>query len=151
MSDPRHVVAEWQGGLAAVVTARDHELVADEPEAYGGGNGGMMPTELFFAGLASCFCLAVAHVAAKRDIELPGLRVTVDAERVGKELRYSRLRVEVAAIAGEHDLEALVDRAKPFCWVSNMLASDLDVAYVPVILDAVPSNASDPSIRSDAR
>lgn len=142
MSEPRHVEARWQGGLSAVVSAREHELIADEPETYGGGNQGMMPTELFFAGLASCFCLAVAHVAAKRDIELPGLRVSVDAERVGKELRYSRLRVEVAAASGEHDLAGLVERAKPFCWVSNMLASDLEVSYVPVVLDS-PASPSD--------
>jgi putative redox protein len=141
MSAPPHVEARWQGGLSATVTARDHELVADEPEAVGGADAGMMPTELFFAGLASCFCLAVAHVAAKRDIVLPGLRVTVDAERVGGELRYSRLRVEVAAIAGEHDLEALVDRAKPFCWVSNMLSCDLEVTYVSVALDPPPADA----------
>lgn len=141
MSEPRHVEARWQGGLAAVVTARDHELIADEPETYGGGNQGMMPTELFFAGLASCFCLAVAHVAAKRGIELPGLRVSVDAERVGKELRYSRLRVEVAAASGEHDLAALVERAKPFCWVSNMLASDLEISYVPVVLRTPSADA----------
>ncbi|HEV2058971.1 MAG TPA: OsmC family protein [Solirubrobacteraceae bacterium] len=141
MSEPRHVEARWQGGLSAVVSARDHELIADEPETYGGGNQGMMPTELFFAGLASCFCLAVAHVAAKRGIELPGLRVSVDAERVGKELRYSRLRVEVAAASGEHDLAALVERAKPFCWVSNMLASDLEISYVPVVLRTPSADA----------
>ncbi|MBW3609102.1 MAG: hypothetical protein KY463_12255, partial [Actinobacteria bacterium] len=50
---------------------------------------------------------------------------------------------EVAAASGEHDLAALVERAKPFCWVSNMLASDLDVSYVPVVLDAPPANPSD--------
>jgi putative redox protein len=141
MSEPLHVEARWQGGLSATVTARDHELVADEPEASGGADAGMMPTELFLAGLTSCFCLAVAHVAAKREIVLPGLRVTVDAERLGSELRYSRLRVEVAAIAGEHDLEALVERAKPFCWVSNMLSRDLEVTYVPVVLDPPPADA----------
>jgi uncharacterized OsmC-like protein len=141
MSEPLHVEARWEGGLSAIATARDHELVADEPEAFGGADAGMMPTEIFFAGLTSCFCLAVAHVAAKRDIVLPGLRVTVDAERVGSELRYSRLRLEVAAIAGEHDLQALVDRAKPFCWVSNMLSRDLEVTYVPVVLDPPPADA----------
>lgn len=141
MSEPLHVEARWQDGLSATVAARDHELVADEPEDAGGADAGMMPTELFFAGLASCFCLAVAHVAAKRDIVLPGLSVAVDAERVGSELRYSRVRVEVAAIAGEHDLAALVERAKPFCWVSNMLSSDLEVTYVPVVLDPPPADA----------
>ena len=141
MSATRHVEAVWDGGLAAVVTARSHELLADEPESAGGRDAGMMPTELFFAGLASCFCLAVAHVAAKRDIELPGLRVTVDAERVGRELRYSRLRVEVCALPGDHDLAALVERAKPFCWVSNMLADDLEVSYVSTVLHAPPADA----------
>lgn len=141
MTDPRHIEARWTGALSAVVSARDHEVIADEPEAAGGANQGMMPTELFFAGLSSCFCLAVAHVAAKRDIELPGLRVTVDAERVGKELRYSRLRVEVSAFPGDYDLAALVERAKPFCWVSNMLANDLEVSYVTTVLDAPPADA----------
>ncbi len=141
MGDRRHVEARWNGGLSATVTARDHELVADEPEASGGADQGMMPTEVFLAGLASCFCLAVAHVAAKRDIELPGLRVTVDAERVGKELRYSRLRLEVAAFPGEHDLSALVDRAKSFCWVSNMLSDDLEVSYVSTVLDPPAADA----------
>jgi uncharacterized OsmC-like protein len=111
----------------------------------------MMPTELLFAALSTCFCLAVAHVAAKRDIELPGLRVTVDAERIGRELRYGRVRVEIAAAAGEHDLAKLVERAKPFCWVSNMLANDLEVTYVPVVLQSAASTPSDPSGASDAR
>ena len=141
MSEPLHVEARWQGGLSATVTARGHELVADEPEAYGGADAGMMPTELFFAALTSCFCLAVAHVAAKRDIVLPGLRVTVDAERIGRELRYGRVRVQIEALAGDHDLAALVERAKPFCWVSNMLANDIEVSYVPVVLDTPRADA----------
>lgn len=135
MGDSLHVEARSTGTLSAVVTAREHEVRVDEPLHVGGEDRGMMPTELMVSGLASCFCLAVAHVARKRDIELPGLRVTVDAERIGRELRYGRLRIEVAAASGEHDLAALVERAKPFCWVSNMLSSDLEVSYVPLVLD----------------
>ena len=75
-----------------------------------------------------------AHVAAKREVTLPRLKVTVDAERQGSELRYGRLRVEVAAVAGEAQLAAFVERARRFCWVSNMLAEDLEVLYVPTAL-----------------
>lgn len=139
MGDTLHVEARWTGGLSAVASAREHEVHVDEPAAAGGGDSGMMPTELMLSGLATCFCLAVAHVAAKRDIELPGLRVVVDGERIGRELRYGRLRVEVAAGAGEHDLEALVARAKQFCWVSNMLSPELDVTYASVVLADPPS------------
>lgn len=143
MSEALHVRATRSGPLSATVLAREHEVVADEPAAVGGSDAGMMPTELLFAALSSCFCLAIAHVAAKREIELPGLRVSVDAERIGRELRYGRVRVEIAAVAGEHDLAALVERAKPFCWVSNMLANDIEVAYVPVVLPSAPAEPSD--------
>lgn len=142
MGEARRVQARWTGGLGAVASARHHEVRVDEPVAFGGRDAGMMPTELLLSALASCFCLAVAHVAAKRDVELPGLTVTVDGERVGKELRYGRLRVEVAAHAGEHDLDALVARAKPFCWVSNMLSPELEVSYRAVVLaDPEPTDA----------
>jgi putative redox protein len=137
----RHVEARRSGPLSAVVTARDHELIADEPLDAGGEDRGMMPTELIFAALSSCFCLAVAHVAAKRDIELSDLRVSVDAERIGRELRYGRVRVQIEAVAGDHDLAAHVERAKPFCWVSNMLAPDIEVSYVPVVLDSSDADA----------
>jgi putative redox protein len=141
VADVLHVQATRTGPLSAAVTAREHELSVDEPASVGGEDAGMMPTEVFFAGLASCFCLAVAHVAAKRDIDVPGLRVSVDAERLGRELRYRRIRVEVSADAGDHDLAALVERAKPFCWVSNMLDPDLEVTYVPVVLDSPAADA----------
>jgi len=141
VGESRHVEARHDGPLSAIVTARGHELIADEPLDVGGRDRGMMPTELIFAALSSCFCLAVAHVAAKRDIELADLRVSVDAERIGRELRYGRVRVQIEAVAGEHDLAALVERAKPFCWVSNMLAPDIEVSYVPVVLDSPRADA----------
>ncbi len=141
MGESLHVEARQTGPLSAVVTAREHELVADEPLDAGGQNQGMMPSELLFAALSSCFCLAVAHVASKREINLHDLCVSVDAERVGRELRYGRVRVQIEAAAGEHDLAALVERAKPFCWVSNSLAPDIEVSYVPVVLDSPSADA----------
>ena len=68
------VVATWRGGLATDVRARQHTIRVDEPLTSGGGDSGMMPTELFCAALASCFCLAVGFAAGKRDQEVPGLR-----------------------------------------------------------------------------
>ena len=124
------VVATFRGGFATDVTAREHTIRIDEPERSGGTNTGMMPTELFCAALASCFCLAVGFAAGKRDQEVPGLKVTVTAERPGKELRYDQLVVTTEAALEPELLARLVERARPLCWVSNSLASGVSVEYL---------------------
>jgi putative redox protein len=130
------VTAAWRGGYQSLVTARGHEIPVDEPESAGGANAGMMPTEVFCAAVASCYCLALAHVAAKRSLELPGLRVTARAERAGSELRYGRLVVEASADAPDDRLAALIEPARRVCWVSNTLAGELELEYRYTPVDA---------------
>jgi putative redox protein len=129
MAEFLEVTAAWQGGYQSLVNARGHEIPVDEPERAGGANLGMMPTEVFCAAVASCYCLALAHVAAKRSIELPGLNVIVCAERAGRELRYGRLVVRARADVPDELLAALIEPARRVCWVSNTLAGDLALEY----------------------
>lgn len=89
----------------------------------------MMPTEVFCASIASCFCLALGHVARKRGRELPGLEVTARAERAGTELRYGRIVVEVEADVPRAELESLIEPARRVCWVSNTLAAGTELSY----------------------
>ncbi len=129
MSPSLLVTASWLGDYRTDVAVRSHTVRVDEPREANGTDTGPMPTELFCAALASCFCLAVAHVAAKRAIELRDLRVTVEADRAGRELRYDRLVVTTAADLDGDGLAELVERAKRFCWVSNTLAAGTSVEY----------------------
>jgi putative redox protein len=123
------VSAAWRGGYESLVDARGHKIPVDEPETAGGTNAGMMPTEVFCAAVASCYCLALAHVAAKRSLDLPGLNVTVRAERAGSELRYGRLVVRARADVPDERLAALIEPARRVCWVSNTLAGELALEY----------------------
>jgi uncharacterized OsmC-like protein len=134
MADRLEVRATWRGGYATDVRARGHEIRVDEPGA--GEDSGMMPTELFCAAMASCFCLAVAHVAGKRGVATPGLEVTVVATRAGTELRYERMTVTTTAELDAGALDALVRRARRFCWVSNTLAAGMEVEYRSTSMDA---------------
>jgi putative redox protein len=129
MAEGLEVTARFRGGFRADVEARGHHVAVDEPADHGGGDEGFMPTELFCAALASCFCLAIGHVARKRSLDVPGLSVTVRSERAGRQLRYERLVVESAADVDDDVLAALVERARPFCWVSNTLAAGVAVEY----------------------
>jgi putative redox protein len=123
------VTATWRGGFATDVRARGHAVRVDEPQSAGGGDSGMMPTELFCAALASCFCLAVGFAAGKRGQDVPDLRVTVTAERAGAELRYEHFVVNTEAALEPALLARLVQRARPLCWISNTLASGVAVEY----------------------
>jgi putative redox protein len=129
MAEGLSVTARWRGGYRADVRARGHEVAVDEPVDAGGADAGFMPTELFCGALASCFCLAIGHVARKRSLDVPGLEVTVRSERAGRELRYARLVVECAAAVEDEVLDMLIERARPFCWVSNTLAARVEVEY----------------------
>jgi uncharacterized OsmC-like protein len=129
MAEGLEVTATFRGGFRADVEARGHTVAIDEPADHGGEDAGFMPTELFCGALASCFCLAIGHVARKRSLEVPGLTVTVRSERAGRELRYARLVVECAASLDDDTLDVLIERARPFCWVSNTLAAGVEVEY----------------------
>lgn len=123
------------GGWATDVTMRDHTVRVDEPASDGGGDTGPMPTELLAGSLASCFCLAMAWVARKRDIDLPGLAVSVRAERAGREPRYGRLVVETSCALPLAQWEHLVPRAARVCWVSNTMTGAVDVEYRAIEVD----------------
>lgn len=123
------VTATWLGGYAATVEGRGHEVAVDEPEWAGGQDAGFMPTELLCAALASCFCLALGHVARKRDLDLPGLRVSARAERAEGELRYGLVVVTATADVPGEELARLALRARRVCWVSNTLATPPLVEY----------------------
>ena len=120
------VSATFHGRYAVTVDARGHTLAVDEPRESGGDDSGAMPTELLAGGLASCFALALAHVARREGEELPGLRVDVEAERAGRELRYGRLTVFAQA---DVSLEPFMAKAQRLCWVSNTFASPPEIEY----------------------
>jgi putative redox protein len=128
MSDHLEVSARWAGGYECRVRARAHEITIDEPAEHGGDRG-MMPTEALCSAIASCYCLALAHVAGKRGLELPGLNVVVRADRAGRELRYQSFEVVAQADVPEDQLGALIEPARRFCWVSNTLTAGVHLHY----------------------
>jgi uncharacterized OsmC-like protein len=127
-----HIAAHSRatGKLSADVTVRGHELLVGEPPELGGDDRGPMPTELLAASLASCMTLAVQFVAAKREREVPGLEVDVQAHRAGREPRYGEVTVTVTADLDRDELDELVQRARRFCWVSNTLTRPPAIEYV---------------------
>jgi putative redox protein len=123
------VTASWEGAYRCRVTVRQFELRVDEPGPRGGGTDtGPQPTELLLASVASCFALAVAHVAGQRGVELPDLSVTAAGEYDG--LCFGAVRVEVRSSHPRAELAELVERAKRYCYVSNTLLRQPALEFV---------------------
>jgi len=114
----RAVDAHWLGGYRCDVVAGDHVIRVDEPADAGGDDTGPQPTELLLASLASCFALAIAHVAKKRGIELAGVDVRAVGTYAGPS--FSDLTLEVSL---DHErADELIERARAVCYVSNTFA-----------------------------
>ena len=107
---------------------RGHEIRADEPPQYYGDDTGPMPTELFLTSLASCFGMAVVHVARKRALELRDVAVRVTGTYEG--LRFARIRVEVISSHPRAVIESLMERASAYCYVTNTLRRPPELDYV---------------------
>ena len=115
------VTARWDGGWRCRVEAGDFELLVDERETSGGTNTGPMPTEYLLAAMASCYALALAWAAGKRDITLPDLVVTATGTYDGPRFKHVHLNVESSAPADV--VQLLVEPALRVCYVSNTLAT----------------------------
>lgn len=122
MSNLRRIRVRWLGDYRTEIDIRGvHKIAGDETPQYGGADSGPMPTELLLAGVASCMCLAVYHVAKKRRITLNRLTVSAEAEKDMKEFRFHLIDLLVQADLPQPELDALVERAKGYCFVSNTL------------------------------
>jgi putative redox protein len=135
------VTAYWEGGYRCRMPVRAFEIRADEPPDCGGTDAGPTPTELFLSSLASCFTMAVAHAARKRGIELPDLAVRVRGHYEG--LRFDRIIVEVLSSHLREELEALVQRARSYCYVSNTLRNEVQLEFM--VIDDQLSHLPPPS------
>ncbi len=124
--------ARWEAGYRADIAVREFRFVADEPPRAGGEDAGAMPTEYLLVALSSCYAMALAHVARKRDLALGPLTVKAVATYDGPS--FSVIDLEVVFDQGPPDeVESLVERASRVCYVSNTLrrAPHLTVTVAP--------------------
>ena len=133
VSDNRRVRVQWLGEYRTQIDVRGvHQIQGDETPEYGGADTGPMPTELLLAALGSCMCLAVAHVARKRRMEIAALSVDVAAEKDMAAFRFCEIALLVRADLPQDSLDPLVAQARRYCFVSNTLSEGCTITYTAV-------------------
>jgi putative redox protein len=129
-SNERRVGVQWLGGYRTQIDVRGvHFMQGDETPQYGGEDTGPMPTELLLAAVGTCMCLAVAHVAKKRRIEIKQLFVDADAEKDLQAFRFRDIYLKIHADLPQEQLGPLIEQASKYCFVSNTITAGCNVHF----------------------
>jgi putative redox protein len=76
------VTAELRGGTVATIRSRQFTWVADEPPAARGTDTGPTPYEMLLGSLAACTAITLRLYADHKGIELTGVDVELEFDRV---------------------------------------------------------------------
>jgi putative redox protein len=113
------------------IAARDVQSVIDEPEARGGTNQGLTPTETLMSALMGCTNVISARIAHKMGITLDGMEISLSADfnRLGTMLEEEIehpftdivMEISVATDADAAQLAALQSDLAKFCPIAKVI------------------------------
>lgn len=117
-----HVRSAHEGSFS-VGWSGHHSLVVDRGAADGGQGMGFNGGQLLLLALGACFTNDVFREAAKRDLDVRGVRVVVECDWEGDPPRAANLRysTRVEAEAGEDEIMELIQHVDEIAQVHGTL------------------------------
>ena len=112
-----------EGKFNIVDVYEDDSEVTVTPTGVQGGKGAHSIASKFMLGaIASCFGQAVLYAAGRLGFDEPDdLVLSVEGSKDKEKFQLGGITVTVEAAARQGDLEAMIDMAKDYCFVSNSL------------------------------
>ena len=110
-------------GLTNIVSARHHDVLADEPAENGGGDAGPTPWELLLSAMGACTAITVELYADRKGWPLDDLAIHLTRE---PDSQCVRIEIEVFGNLSEEQRERLAAVAQ-HCPVVKAVSGGLDV------------------------
>ena len=119
-------------GMKVECTARDHEIILDEPAGLGGTDTGMNPVEAVLCALGACKCIVARCFAKAHKIDLQDFRVELEGDLdpdgfMGKnkdaKIGFSTIRcnIYIKSNSSKEDIEKFVEFIDRTCPVADTL------------------------------
>lgn len=117
-----------------LMSVREFSFTIDEPASFGGTNAGPNPVELVLSSLAGCINVVIHMVAAERNVNIRGLRLTVEGDLDPARLMGSptdtrpgfsaiELIAEVDSDASAQEIDEILRIAETRCPVNDNLCN----------------------------
>ena len=137
MNTPNIVKMKVEGSVKSHartdIISRDVESVIDEPNARGGTNLGLTPTETLMASLIGCTNVISHRIAEKLNVKINKMDVNVDATfnkdgvSLTKEVEVPfpeiNLNIKIDTEATEEELEIIKKELKMYCPISKVISN----------------------------
>ena len=117
----------------ADIMSRDVESVIDEPEARGGTNLGLTPTETLLASLIGCSNVITHRIAEKEGVNIENLEITADAKfnksgaSIIQEIEVPFpeiiLNIDMKSNANEDQFNKIKGQLKMYCPISKVITN----------------------------
>lgn len=107
------------------VSARNHVLIADEPQEDGGKNLGPRPGDFLRMSLASCTAITLRMYANRKKFDIEQIDVTVSSEEADGGTRFST-RVEIKGNLDDAQRQRMLQIAK-LCPVHKALTNPIAI------------------------
>lgn len=131
------VVHGKAAGFAQTITARNHQLAADEPTAFGGTDTGPTPYDLLLSALGACTSMTISMYARRKQWPLESVTVALTHSKIHasdcadcetKEGRLDRIEcdIQLAGPLSEEQRARLFEIAKK-CPVHRTLTTEVDL------------------------
>jgi putative redox protein len=126
-----HVRSAHEGNFSVGWTGQ-HSLVIDRSPADGGQGMGFNGEQLLLLSLGACYANDVFREAAKRDVEVVGIRVVVECDWEGDPMRAQnvQLSTRIEADASEDEIMDLIQHVDRIAEIHNTLRAGANVELV---------------------
>lgn len=95
------ITVHHASGDAYAITARGHAVLVDQPEANGGQDAAVTPTELLVASLTSCVAFYTGRYLLRHGLNRSGLAVTAEFTMAsGRPARVGEMRLRISVPGG---------------------------------------------------
>jgi uncharacterized OsmC-like protein len=104
------------------IQSRSHTIICDQPVENGGTDSGMTPPDFLLASLGSCAAFYAVQYLRTRNLDVSGVEVTVNAEKLKQPARIGNFRIQVLCpTALTEEQEQGMMRSVHHCLVHNTL------------------------------